>query len=182
MNLNNLPKTTTKKKKRVGRGYGSGKGGHTSGRGQKGQKSRNKVGLLFEGTKRRKSLMGRLPMMRGKSKLKSFSKKPIIINLKFLNLLEEETTVDIKTLIKKGIIDKKTATEKGVKILGDGQLNKKLTIALPVSKAAKEKIKKAGGKIISPTISKEKKIKTSTVRKKTTKKAKISKKSKANQK
>lgn len=147
MQLNNLPKTTTKSKKRVGRGYGSGKGGHTVGRGQKGQKSRNKVGLLFEGTKRRKSLMGRLPMMRGKGKLKSFSKKPAIVNVKFLNLLDNGATVDIKSLVKAGIIDQKSAKERGVKILGDGELTKKLTVKLPVSKGAKEKIEKAGGKV-----------------------------------
>ena len=57
MKLNKLPKTTAKSKKRVGRGYGSGKGSHTVGRGQKGQKSRSKVGLLIEGTKIRKTLI-----------------------------------------------------------------------------------------------------------------------------
>ncbi|MBU1070791.1 uL15 family ribosomal protein, partial [Patescibacteria group bacterium] len=49
MNLSNLPKITQRPKKRVGRGYGSGKGGHTSGRGQKGQKSRSKIPIWFEG-------------------------------------------------------------------------------------------------------------------------------------
>ena len=52
-----LEKTVTKRKKRVGRGYGSGKGGHTSGRGQKGQKSRSHIGILFEGMKVKKSLV-----------------------------------------------------------------------------------------------------------------------------
>lgn len=148
MKLNNLSKTTVKKKKRVGRGYGSGKGGHTVGRGQKGQKSRSKVSLLFEGTKRRKSLMGRLPMMRGKGKLKPFSKKSLIVNLKFLNLLKSGATVDVNTLIKAGIVNKKDALEYGVKILGDGELSKKLIVKLPASKGAKKKIEKAGGRIV----------------------------------
>jgi len=50
MELNKLPKITATAKKRVGRGYGSGKGGHTSGRGQKEQKSRGKIPLTLEGT------------------------------------------------------------------------------------------------------------------------------------
>jgi len=100
MKLNNLPKIVLKKKKRVGRGYGSGKGGHTAGRGQKGQKSRNKVSILFEGTKMRKSLIKRLPFLRGKGKFKSSQRKPITINLKYLNLLPSNTEVTLKTLIK----------------------------------------------------------------------------------
>lgn len=63
-----LPKVITKKRKRVGRGMGSGKGSHTSGRGQKGQKARGSVSILFEGMKMKKSLLKRLPLMRGKGK------------------------------------------------------------------------------------------------------------------
>lgn len=47
---------------------GSGKGSHTSGRGQKGQRSRSRIGILFEGMKMKKSLLKRLPLMRGKGK------------------------------------------------------------------------------------------------------------------
>jgi ribosomal protein L15 len=67
-----LPKVVRRPKKRLGRGIGSGKGGHTSSRGQKGQKSRGKIGVLFEGMKVKKSLLKRLPKMRGKGKF--FSK------------------------------------------------------------------------------------------------------------
>jgi len=63
-----LPKIVQRSKKRVGRGVGSGKGSHTSGRGQKGQKSRNHVSVLFEGMKTKKSLLKRLPLLRGKGK------------------------------------------------------------------------------------------------------------------
>lgn len=70
-----LPAIKRKSKKRVGRGYGSGKGGHTSGRGQKGQKARGKISPLFEGTKVKKSLIQRLPLQRGKGKFKPKRKK-----------------------------------------------------------------------------------------------------------
>lgn len=61
----------SKSKKRIGRGIGSGKGGHTSSRGQKGQKSRGSIHILFEGMKTKKSLLKRLPLLRGKGKFKS---------------------------------------------------------------------------------------------------------------
>jgi ribosomal protein L15 len=60
-------------KKRLGRGYGSGKGGHTSSRGQKGQKSRRKMHVLFEGLKVKKSTLKKFPLLRGKGK---FHAKP----------------------------------------------------------------------------------------------------------
>lgn len=63
-----LPKVVSKSKKRLGRGMGSGKGSHTSSRGQKGQKSRGHIGVLFEGMKMRKSYLKRLPLIRGKGK------------------------------------------------------------------------------------------------------------------
>jgi len=142
-----LMKTTVKSKKRVGRGYGSGKGGHTSGRGQKGQKSRGKIGVIFEGTKVKKSLIKRLPLKRGKGKFKS-GKKPIIVKLSLLNLLTTGSTVNIESLVKNKIVDKKDAVKFGVKILGDGELTKKLTIQLPISKSAAKVMEKVGGKVI----------------------------------
>lgn len=173
MKLNQLSKTTDKKKKRVGRGYGSGKGGHTAGRGSKGTKARNKVGLLFEGTKTKKSFLKRLPLRRGKGKLKSLKQKPLIINLKHLNLLKKETLVNIESLVKAGLIEKKQARLFGVKILGDGELKIALKVNLPCSKSAAEKIKKAGGEIIfkkqgdkEEVIKKEKTKKTKELKKK----------------
>ena len=142
-----LMKTTVKSKTRVGRGYGSGKGGHTSGRGQKGQKSRGKIGVIFEGTKVKKSLIKRLPLKRGKGKFKS-GKKPIIVKLSLLNLLTTGSTVNIESLVKNKIVDKKDAVKFGVKILGDGELTKKLTIQLPISKSAAKVVEKVGGKVI----------------------------------
>ncbi len=142
-----LPKVVTKSKKRRGRGYGSGKGGHTTGRGQKGQKSRRKIGVLFEGVKVKKSLLKRLPLHRGKGRFKA-KDKPLIVKLAYLNLLPAGTKVDIEALAKAGIVKRDDAEKYGVKILGDGKLTKRLTLALPVSNSAAKKIEKAGGKII----------------------------------
>ncbi|NIT03914.1 50S ribosomal protein L15, partial [Candidatus Saccharibacteria bacterium] len=79
MKLNKLSKTVGKKKKRRGLGYGSGRGGHTTGRGTKGQKARGKVKPTFEG--------GQLPLSRRVPKKGGFASirgKPAILNLKDL--------------------------------------------------------------------------------------------------
>lgn len=141
-----LPKLVKGKKKRLGRGYGSGKGGHTVGRGQKGQKARGKIGVLFEGIKVKKSLIKKLPLQRGKDKLKA-RPKPIIVKLSLLNLLPARSTVDIDLLVKEGIVKKEDAAQVGVKILGDGDVKKVLKINLPISKSAAKKIEKAGGSV-----------------------------------
>ncbi|MBI3290281.1 hypothetical protein HYZ78_02705 [Candidatus Microgenomates bacterium] len=74
ISVHTLVKIVKNRKKRVGRGAGSGKGSHTVGRGQKGQKSREKVSVSFFGTKMKKSLLKKLPMQRGKGKLKPKAK------------------------------------------------------------------------------------------------------------
>jgi large subunit ribosomal protein L15 len=142
-----LQKTVAKGKKRVGRGYGSGKGGHTVGRGQKGQKSRSHIGVLFEGIKVKKSLIKRIPLRRGKGKFKSKG-NPLVVKLSYLNMLPSGTKVSVESLIKHGIVKKDDALKFGVKILGGGKLEKKLTIALPISKSAATNVEKLGGKII----------------------------------
>ncbi len=146
--MDKLPKITIEKKKRLGRGYGSGKGGHTVGRGSKGQKSRSKVPIIFEGTKIKKSLLKRIPLQRGKGKLKPTGKGPLVINIKYLNVFKKDELVDLKSLVKKGMVDKNLAKELGIKILGDGELEVALKIALPCSKAALKKIEKAGGEMV----------------------------------
>ena len=148
MVLDKLPKTKSKSKKRLGRGYGSGKGGHTSGRGAKGTKARGKVGLAFEGTKAKKSFIQKLPLMRGKGKHKSLKKKPLIVNLKHLSLFKKDELVNEESLIKKGIVEAKTAKKFGIKILGDGDLKISLRVDLPCSKSAIKKIQKAKGKVL----------------------------------
>ena len=147
---NTLPSLVTKSRKRVGRGYGSGKGGHTVGRGQKGQKTRNKIGVVFEGIKMKKSQIKRLPLRRGKGKLKA-KNKPLVVNVHLLNLLPSSSVVDVELLVKNGIVNSKDASKLGVKILGDAEIKKKLKISLPISKSAAKKIEKAGGKVIKET-------------------------------
>jgi large subunit ribosomal protein L15 len=144
--MNSL-KVVAPRKKRVGRGYGSGKGGHTTGRGAKGQKARGKVGVIFEGYKMKKSFIKRLPIRRGKSKFSPHD-KPLIVNLKHLEILPEGSVVDVDTLVKYRIVDRNDALKYGVKLLGDGEISKKLTVGIPTSKSALVKIKQAGGSVL----------------------------------
>ena len=145
MKLNNLIKTN-KKKIRPGRGIGSGKG-KTSGRGHKGQKARSGVAIKsFEG--------GQMPLFRRLPKrgFKSFKKtNTAILNLsnlqKFLDQkkINVEGNLDLKVLQHKKIISKKY--EK-LKILGNGEIKNKLNLSVNfISKQAKEKIEKIGGKL-----------------------------------
>ena len=137
MNLTNLTKITTKSKKRVGLGHGSGRG-KTSGRGTKGQLARHSSKIGFDGDG--SPLIRRLPFLRGKGRNKSLQVKPLIVNIKALNVFSENDIVDIESLAKHRLVKLKEANLKGVKILGDGELQKKLTIKLPISKKAAKKI------------------------------------------
>ncbi len=131
-----------KKRKRVGRGPGSGKG-KTSGRGQDGQKSRSGGGVRpgFEG--------GQMPLARRIPK-RGFSNYPFkkeyaIINVEDLNVFEDGDTITPELLKEKGMVKK---LNDGLKILGRGELDKKLTVkAHKVSKTAKEQIESCGGKV-----------------------------------
>lgn len=136
MTLEKLSKTVTKTKKRVGRGYGSGKGGHTSGRGQKGQKSRGKLPLYFEGSKMRKTYIRRMPMLRGKMRFKAGKNKCLIFNLKDLADWPKAETVSVENLVKAGWIPQGVK----VKLLGEGELKEKLKFEIPMSKSAAKKI------------------------------------------
>src|SRR4030043_2042445 len=98
MKVHDLPKITISKKKRLGRGYGSGKGGHTSSRGTKGQRARGKMKIWFEGGQL--ALIRKLPKTRGKGIFKSLSTSPIVVNLKDLNVLKKEVNeITVDTLI-----------------------------------------------------------------------------------
>lgn len=146
MNLHTLPSLIGKRKKRVGRGIGSGKGGHTVGRGQKGQKSRRHIGEDFFGTKMKKSLLKRLPMQRGKMKLKP-GIKPIAISSDKLLILPKGAVVDVEMLVKHKIIDKKEVY-RGVKIIkGVKEIDKPLTLKIPATKGVVELIVKSGGSV-----------------------------------
>ena len=145
MELNSLIKTN-KKKIRVGRGIGSGKG-KTASRGHKGQKSRSGVSIKsFEG--------GQMPLYRRLPKrgFKSLNKDNVaILNLsKIQNMLDKtkndlKNTLDLKILKEKKLIKKKYIK---LKILGSGEINKSIDISAHfASKQALTKIEKAGGKI-----------------------------------
>lgn len=141
MKLHELMKVKDKSKKRLGRGIGSGKG-KTAGRGTKGQKARGKIPITFSGDL---AFYKKLPKKRGLSNPK-LSAKPKVITLSALNIFPARATIDLQHLLKTKLI--KTGELKlGVKILGEGELKKALTVKLPVSKTAKEKIIKVGGKI-----------------------------------
>lgn len=119
-------------KKRLGRGYGSGKGGHTSSRGQKGQKSRTDVHVLFEGLKVKKSTIKKFPLLRGKGKFLA-KIKPITIHIDKLKVFKKGDKVTLESLIEKGLVTKNQALRYGVKILGKSELKKELEILVPVS-------------------------------------------------
>ena len=126
--------------KRLGRGVGSGLG-KTSGKGHKGAKARSGGGKRpgFEGGQM--PLVRRLPK-RGFNNI--FAKRLEAVNLSALEKFEDGATVSASDLLEKGILSK---CEYGVKILGNGELTKKLTVrANAFSASAKEKIEKAGGK------------------------------------
>jgi large subunit ribosomal protein L15 len=141
--FNKLEKTNSKSSKRLGRGYGSGKGGHTVGRGQKGQKSRvgSKIPLWFEGGSL--PLTKRLPMWRGKGRFKTLR---LIAELTFkdLNSIDlEEISLDTLKLNK--VIDSRY---RGAKIIKKGKLNRKIIVkGVKVSEAAKKEIEALGGKV-----------------------------------
>ncbi|MBG9989457.1 50S ribosomal protein L15 [Aerococcaceae bacterium DSM 111176] len=130
-----------KERNRVGRGQGSGNG-KTAGRGHKGQKARSGGGvrLGFEGGQQ--PLFRRLP----KRGFKNINRKEYaVVNLETLNRFEDDTTVTPELLQESGIIKD---VKSGIKVLGDGELNKKLTVkAAKFSNAAEEAIKAAGGSV-----------------------------------
>ncbi|WP_058485948.1 50S ribosomal protein L15 [Defluviitalea phaphyphila] len=142
MNLSQLRPAEGSKKSRFrkGRGHGSG-AGKTAGKGHKGQKARSGGGVRpgFEG--------GQMPLYRRIPK-RGFtnrnSKEIIAINVEKLNIFDDNTVVTIDKLKEVGIIKN---PKDGVKILGNGELNKKLTVMVnQYSKSAVEKIEAAGGK------------------------------------
>lgn len=142
--LSNLPKINIKKKKRLGRGLGSGKGSK-SGRGTtRHQKARESIPLHFEGGQGR--IVKKFPLLRGKGKNNSIKKKAFVINLETLNNLKDNAIVNTALLIKENIITNGNESLP-VKILANGQLKKKLIIKLSVSKKVKEAVEKLGGQV-----------------------------------
>jgi large subunit ribosomal protein L15 len=133
-------KNSKKNRKRVGRGDGSGNGTY-SGRGSKGQKQRGSVPFLFEGGQL--PLIKRLPHMRGFTNIFRVESTPV--NIEILERFKTGSDVTVEKLVAIGAVRKRNAR---VKILGNGQLTKKLNvIAHGFSKHAKQKIEDAGGTV-----------------------------------
>ncbi|MEI7639000.1 MAG: 50S ribosomal protein L15 [Syntrophus sp. (in: bacteria)] len=136
------PVGSRKKRKRVGRGDGSGHGG-TACKGSKGQNARSGGGTRpgFEG--------GQMPMARRLPKRgfrNPFRKEMITVNLVQLNAFPENSIIDAEALIQQGLIKKRGD---GIKLLGKGDIQHALSIKLDaLSKGAKAKIEAAGGSII----------------------------------
>lgn len=131
---------STKERKRIGRGHGSGQG-KTAGKGHKGQKARSGGSIRpgFEG--------GQMPLQRRIPKRgfnNIFAKKIVAINVSDLNKFEDGAKVDAQALVNAGIVKKEYD---GIKILGNGEISKKLTVKVAAySESAKQKIEAAGGK------------------------------------
>ncbi len=134
------PEGATKAPKRKGRGTATGQG-KTAGRGMNGQKSRSGGGVRpgFEG--------GQMPLTRIMPKrgfVNPFKKQWAILNVEDLNVFENGTVVTPELLIENGIVGK---VVDGIKVLGDGNIEKKLTVqANKFSESAVQKIESAGGK------------------------------------
>ena len=132
---------SAKKAWRVGRGAGSGNG-KTAGKGHKGQNARSGGGVRpgFEG--------GQIPLYRKLPKRgfhNKFAKTYSIVNVDVFNKFEDGAVVDLATLMEKKIVRK---ANDGLKVLGNGEITKKITVKAAVfSATAKEKIEAAGGKI-----------------------------------
>ena len=145
MKLNELkpPKNSRHSKKRVGRGHGSG-WGKTCGRGHKGQKSRSGASIpaWFEG--------GQMPLVRripksGPRRIGHVRIEYSVVNIQTLSIFEDGATVSLETMFESGIVKGKNSR---VKILGDGEIEKKLTVqAHKFSKTAVEKIEAVGGTV-----------------------------------
>jgi len=143
MRINDLSpvKGSRKRKKRVGRGPGSGHG-KTSCRGHKGQKSRSGGSIRpgFEG--------GQMPIHRRLPKrgfTNIFKKEYVLVNVKDLERFDADSTLDIDALKDAGLVKD---VKDGVKLLGDGAISRPLTVKVhKVSKVAREQIEAAGGKV-----------------------------------
>ncbi len=141
--LNKLTKITSRSQKRVGRGYSSGKGGHTVGRGTKGQGSRegNKSPLWFEGGQL--PAVKKYPMIRGKGRFGSLQNTAEVTLSELEKLPVKEVsmeTLKLHKIIEKGF--------KKAKIINTGKLTKpKKVLGIAVSAQARQTIEKLGGSV-----------------------------------
>lgn len=141
--LHSLPAIVQKRAKRIGRGYGSGKGGHTSSRGTKGQKSRRgaTIPLWFEGGQL--PIIKRMPMLRGKGRLKSVSPSATV-TLSELQAMQSDI-ITMETLLLEKVISERA---KKAKVVATGSLKRAVQVqGVQVSAGARGKIEAAGGSV-----------------------------------
>ena len=147
MQLHELkPSSPRKTSKRIGRG---GKRGKTSGKGHKGQAARSGNSTRPE----MREIIKKLPKLRGHGKnrgktVNSGKVRPLVVNVSALEVFESGATVSPKTLVTTGVLSSAKGRVPAVKILGNGNLTKKLSVEdCQVSGSAKEKIEQAGGSV-----------------------------------
>lgn len=140
--LHQLKSISEKKKKRLGRGHGSGRG-MKSGRGTtRHQNAREKIPLHFEGGQGR--LVKKFPLLRGKARNKSYASY-YEIRLEQLNKFNDGDTITRDSLAQTGIISAKNQLP--VKVILKGELTKKVTVAVPVTKGVRAAVEKIGGSV-----------------------------------
>lgn len=144
MKLHALTTVVNKGNKRLGRGLGSGRG-KTAGRGTKGQKARENAPRGFIGGTL--PIYKKLPFKRGLGNPKR-SAKMIAFPLSKLNSFDKDATVDMQSLVELKLIKENESKRYGVKIVGNGEISKALTVQLPTTISAAAKIEKAGGKVV----------------------------------
>lgn len=145
MELHNLSpfKYSKTSKKRLGRGHGSGHGTYSS-RGMKGQSARSGVSNLKRLGMRH--IVLQTPKLGG---FRSIHAKPFVVNVGMLDrVFESGSTVTPQDLVAKKLVDSKSSTKISIKILGNGEIKKQITVqGCAVSSTAREKIEKAGGAV-----------------------------------
>ena len=146
MNLSNLPKSVKTGKKRLGRAFGSGVGGHTVGRGQKGQKTRGVIPLWFEGGQL--PIVRRTPFIKGKHRFQVIKLQPITVNFDILSKYFNDKDVIDATLLAKTFKTSDKEAKRGFKIIATGKLEKALEVNVLASAGAIKAIEKAGGKYV----------------------------------
>lgn len=144
--LSNLTSIGVKKAKRLGRGYGSGKGAKSTRGITRHQKARTDIPLYFEGGQGR--LVKKYPLWRGKGKNNSHRAQIFPVAVEKLQTLRDNDTVTESSLVEAKIITV-SDTRNVIKIVGKGALSKKLKVTLPVTQSAKAVIEKAGGTVES---------------------------------
>lgn len=140
--LSQLPKLGDKKAKRLGRGAGSGKGQKSTRGTTRHQKARGRIPLGFIGGQAKD--VKKYPLLRGKAKNKSIKAAAYPLAVSKLNVFDNGATVTYAALTEKKLIDPRVMR---VKVVANGNLEKKLTVALPVSGSVKKAIEKAGGTV-----------------------------------